>query len=99
MFFNVLGQDKPFNSRSQSVTSTENFDKEFLSRISSQFHQQRLETDNEFDFDQNGNLLIRHLYFFYFRLSICILTIYLFLRFRRRKLYFFQTVNGEYVNT
>jgi hypothetical protein len=79
VFSNVLGQNKPLNSRSQSVTSTENFDKEFSSRISSQFHQQILETDNEFDFDQNGNLLIHHLYFFYFRLSICILTIYLFL--------------------
>ncbi|CAF1409337.1 unnamed protein product [Rotaria sordida] len=49
------GQNKPLNSRSQSVTSTENFDKEFSSRISSQFHQQRLETDNEFDFDQNDS--------------------------------------------
>ncbi|CAF4531300.1 unnamed protein product, partial [Rotaria magnacalcarata] len=47
------GQDKPFNSRSQIITSKENFDKEFSSRMSSQFHQQRLETDNEFDFDQN----------------------------------------------
>ncbi|CAF4654759.1 unnamed protein product [Rotaria socialis] len=49
------GQNKPLNSRSQSVTSTENFDKEFSSRISSQFHQQRLETDSEFDFDQNDS--------------------------------------------
>ncbi|CAF3089710.1 unnamed protein product [Rotaria socialis] len=49
------GQDKPFNSRSQIITSKENFDKEFSSRMSSQFHQQRLETDNEFDFDQNDS--------------------------------------------